>query len=297
MDLRIPSIEVPGSVQNSLTGAYLRGFLSRKPGHLEPGSGGVELCADQEEVQVPGGKLLSQYAALCGFAPGRGVPPTWPHIMATRMQLGLVTAPQFPVRLAGLIHLKHELHQLRPLAVNETVGVQARILPHEDTTRGNEFRLVTDIHAREGLVWSETLTFLARGLRSRPPRGSRNGDDSPRWTDAFEFAAPASIGRRYARVSGDFNPIHLSSVTARWFGFSRPIAHGMWTLARCVGALMGNRDSLSLQAEFRSPAFLPTTLQLLSREEGDHSDFELRNSETERACLVGALSSKVEFAD
>ncbi|ORX67687.1 hypothetical protein DL89DRAFT_285687 [Linderina pennispora] len=35
----------------------------------------------------------------------------------------------------------------------------------------------------------------------------------------------------YARVSGDYNPIHLSSQIASYVGLSRPIVHGMWVSA------------------------------------------------------------------
>ena len=45
------------------------------------------------------------------------------------------------------------------------------------------------------------------------------------------------LGRRYAAVSGDFNPIHLSPATSRLFGFRRPIIHGMWTHARALAGL------------------------------------------------------------
>ena len=48
---------------------------------------------------------------------------------------------------------------------------------------------------------------------------------------------PGDLGRRYAAVSGDHNPIHLYPLTAKAFGFPRQIAHGMWSKARCVAAL------------------------------------------------------------
>ena len=38
-------------------------------------------------------------------------------------------------------------------------------------------------------------------------------------------------------MSGDHNPIHLYPLTAKALGFRRQIAHGMWSLARCVAAV------------------------------------------------------------
>ena len=68
----------------------------------------------------------------------------------------------------------------------------------------------------------------------------------------------ADTGRRYAAVSGDHNPIHLYPLTARALGFKRQIAHGMWSLARCVGALENRLpDAVTVEAAFKNPIFLP----------------------------------------
>jgi acyl dehydratase len=66
------------------------------------------------------------------------------------------------------------------------------------------------------------------------------------------------IGRRYAAVSGDHNPIHLYPLTAKALGFPRQIAHGMWSLARCVAALENRLpDAVTVDAAFKKPIFLP----------------------------------------
>jgi hypothetical protein len=41
--------------------------------------------------------------------------------------------------------------------------------------------------------------------------------------EATRWYADSDIGRRYAKVCGDYNPIHLSAVSARLFGFPRPL--------------------------------------------------------------------------
>jgi acyl dehydratase len=69
------------------------------------------------------------------------------------------------------------------------------------------------------------------------------------------------VGRRYAAVSGDHNPIHLYPLTARALGFKRQIAHGMWSAARCVAALENRLpDAVTVDVAFRRPLFLPATV-------------------------------------
>lgn len=76
------------------------------------------------------------------------------------------------------------------------------------------------------------------------------------------WKVPASAGREYAAVSGDHNPIHTSWLGARAFGFPRPIAHGMWTLAR----LLAVRPATSVAVEFRAPIFLGAHVELRNSE-------------------------------
>ena len=68
-------------------------------------------------------------------------------------------------------------------------------------------------------------------------------------------------------MTGDVNPIHLHSLSARLFGFKRAIAHGWWTTGRCAAALdvdaavAGRR----LEIAFRRPVLLPSAPILCSR--------------------------------
>ena len=61
------------------------------------------------------------------------------------------------------------------------------------------------------------------------------------WAELARWPLPAGAGRRYARVSGDYNPIHLWPWTARPFGFRAPILHGYATAARTAHALIAQR--------------------------------------------------------
>jgi acyl dehydratase len=88
-----------------------------------------------------------------------------------------------------------------------------------------------------------------------------------------EWRLAADVGRRYGAASGDRNPIHLHPLTARLFGFPRAIAHGMWTVARCLAA-HGVPQAVRVGAEFRAPVLLPGTVAFAA----DGSRFELRGT-------------------
>ena len=68
---------------------------------------------------------------------------------------------------------------------------------------------------------------------------------------------PDDLGRRYAAVSGDHNPIHMHGLTAKAFGFPRAIVHGMWTKARCLASLR-LPDAYAVDVRFKKPILLPS---------------------------------------
>src|SRR5262249_6522169 len=145
-----------------------------------------------------------------------------------------------------------------------------------ENLRGHERGTQFDIVAEAGDAWRQRSTYLRRersgapravgpapaepGASPREPGASpREPAASPRAPDAV-WAVPGNAGRRYAAISGDRNPIHLTPLIARAFGQPRPIAHGMWLKARCVSALDDVLPpACAIEVRFGSPLRLPTT--------------------------------------
>ncbi|MFJ3586231.1 MaoC/PaaZ C-terminal domain-containing protein [Streptomyces sp. NPDC090127] len=126
----------------------------------------------------------------------------------------------------------------------------------------------------------------ARGAGPTDPtpeaRGAGPTDPTPRPTlhpdplpPTADWHLPADLGRRYAAASGDRNPIHLHPLTARAFGFPRTVAHGMWTLARCLAEQQAGARHDFVEAEFKSPVLLPGTVSYATDGAGR---FELRTA-------------------
>jgi acyl dehydratase len=94
--------------------------------------------------------------------------------------------------------------------------------------KGATFDIVTTARDALGLLWEAQSRMLCRGVKLE---GAATDAALPTPTHVSEltrWTAPADIGRRYARVSGD-NPIHLSALTAKLFGFPRPSPTGCGT--------------------------------------------------------------------
>ncbi|SOD64015.1 Acyl dehydratase [Streptomyces zhaozhouensis] len=210
---------------------------------------------------------LREYARVCGFpAPATAgrLPATYPHLSAFPLAMRLLTASDFPHPPLGLVHLANEITQLRPLTAEERLSVAVRAAPGAPHPRGTAFAVTATVSDEDGAeVWRSASTYLHRhGGAGGPGRGARPGPaerelNAPTREESWPLAA--DLGRRYARVSGDRNPIHLYPLTARPFGFRRPIAHGMWSTARALAALdEALPEAFTARVRFRAPAPLPS---------------------------------------
>ncbi|WP_031478054.1 MaoC family dehydratase [Streptomyces bicolor] len=225
---------------------------------------------------------LAAYERVCGFATGDdALPITYPHVLGFPLAMRLMSAREFPLPLLGLVHTSIEITRHAAMtATGEyelTVHVDG-LVPHR---RGTEAVVVTEMRAREGVVWESRSRYLARH-RTNAVDGRTSTVPEP-LPQVAEWRIAGDVGRRYGAASGDRNPIHLHPLTARLFGFPRAIAHGMWTVARCLAA-HGTPEKVLVRAEFRAPVLLPGTVTYAA--EGGR--FELRGGEG-RVHLAGEV--------
>lgn len=274
--------------------SYSRVVASRKPSTMRPGESAPRIEATLAAT-VADAAHLARYAALCEVPRTDVVPIAWPHMLASGMHLAMLSSPAFPISVLGLVHVGNRITRERPIAADEPMALRSWIEGHRDTDRGQEFDLETEGLVGDSVVWRETCTFLARrrgkgSVRAGGERAREGGVGEGPLTST-SFAAPVGLGRRYASISGDYNPIHLADFTARPFGFRRAIAHGMWSLARCAAEL-GEADMngrIALDVTFRLPVYLPAWVILESRSGRGGIAFTLKDSAGNKPYLTGEL--------
>jgi hypothetical protein len=236
-------------------------------------------------------RLLAAYDALCGFSNDETLPITFPQVMAASLHMYLMTQPSFPLPLVGLVHVRNSIQQERPLRSDETFTVNARIGDSRDVPAGLEFDVITEYVSGGETVWRALTSILHRVPGPKAPKGKPPVIDS-RLSEYRTFDAPSDIGRRYAKVSRDYNPIHLTAASAKLLGFKQAIAHGMWSLARCT-ALLGEplgRAPMRLDAAFKQPLFLPGEVALRFNHEGEGIAFALLSRHSDKLHITGSLA-------
>lgn len=225
-------------------------------------------------------KAVAAYRKVCGFADSAVLPATYPHILAFGLQMQLLTDKSFPFPLLGLIHLNNRIRIHRPLGgiSDLLISVHAQNLkPHP---KGATFEVVTRAQDALGLLWEAESRMLCRGVKLEGEATDDTASSPAQVNELTRWKAATDIGRRYARVSGDYNPIHLSALTAKLFGFPQAIAHGLWNKAHTLAALGEHLPAanLEIEVEFKKPVRLPSEVTLLTSAAGSSGELVLKGT-------------------
>jgi acyl dehydratase len=193
------------------------------------------------------------------------------------------------------VHITNTIRQHRPIGLDERLSVDVRVadlLPHP---RGRQATLVTTCRVDDEVLWDAETVVLHRESTARDENATAAaGPDLPAQapTGPQVWRLPSGLGRRYAAVSGDRNPIHLFDVTAMPLGFRHHIAHGMWSKARCLAELENRLpDAYDVAVAFKKPIRLPGRVGFGARDRGDVLDFGLVSPSSGSPHLLGRVSA------
>ena len=190
--------------------------------------------------------------------------PVFPACATFMTHLKHLADPTFPFQAMGTVHIRTIIEQIRALRVDDIVTYRCWVEGHREVDRGVEFDMLTEAIVDAQVISTTTMTMYRRG-----PNRKRDGIRSPNPVHNHVNAREAtwqvdgSTARRYARLTGDINPIHVSELTARALGFKRMMLHGMWTFGRACAMhpVQMMADRIRIDSEFKMPIFLPAALR------------------------------------
>ncbi len=237
-------------------------------------------------------KKLNQYREVCGFPVSGCMPVTYPHILAFPLHMELLVSDAFPFPLLGLVHVRNEITQYRAIGNQEALDIECVLGGPREVTKGKEFDITTYAHVNGQLVWESVSTMLHR-CKTNVEEAKKVHTPPKEAETVISWPVPENIGRRYAKVSGDRNPIHIHALTAKLFGFPKAIAHGMWTKAHSLAELdkLLPKGPFKVSVAFKLPIFLPSNVQFQYSELGSHIEFEVKDAKGEKPHLAGTIES------
>ncbi|MGW0436533.1 MaoC/PaaZ C-terminal domain-containing protein [Micromonospora sp. NPDC003197] len=237
-------------------------------------------------VTVDRGQLAA-YDRVCGFRLTDALPATYPHVLAFPLAMHLMATPEFPVPLVGLVHVANQITVERPIDASEPLDLSVRAADLRPHHRGRQFDVLATAMVDGVVVWRSVSTYLSREKGATDGARTEVGEQSAPPAATGRWSVERHTGTTYARVSGDRNPIHTSRLGARLLGFRHPIAHGMWSKARCLAAFEGRLpDAYTVDVTFKTPIALPSTAAFHST---PSRDFTLYDERSGKPHLIGSI--------
>ncbi len=243
---------------------------------------------------MPGEEQLGRYRDV--VASTARAPLLFPALPAMQLHRALVGAGGIPAPAVGLVHVGSQIWVTGSLPTDRPWDVTAWAEGGRRVRSGLEFDLWARCRAGDA-EWLTRAVTLARsrtaaGQETSVARAEPDAQEVAAYPEQATLAAEERTGRAYARVSGDYNPIHLHALTAKPLGFARAIAHGWWVLARALALMTlddppGPGRTITLDASFRRPVLLPSSPRL--RFDEPHTGEEVRFALTGDAGAVGKV--------
>ncbi|WP_300343224.1 MaoC/PaaZ C-terminal domain-containing protein [Nesterenkonia sp.] len=249
-----------------------------------------------------------KYRRLFNGEPFDGVhrtslPSVLVHIAGFPVQMALMSAEEFPLPLLGMVHLSNTVEHRRPITAGQPLQILVGAENFRPHRRGTQVDITVEVYAADedpqspdaAPLWRGVSTYLGRGsyiAGSPKEAGSRTGRGEftpPRPTGRWTLGADA--GREYAAVSGDFNPIHLSSLTAKALGQRTTIVHGMYSAARMLEGREPEQAGHRWSIEFEAPITLPASVAFAAERQDDSAwRFTGWNPRKNRRHFTGTLT-------
>lgn len=289
------SVNLAFNKKPGLLGVTLKVFLKRG-NRLKAGESLPAMTAEWRGARVQPAHLAA-YTGICGFPSDGFLPPAYPFVLSVTMQFALLGHSAFPLALMGGVHARNRIFQRRPVGAGETLDFWCGVGPSRVVKQGLEFEMHTRATANGDAAWECVSTYLMRGSRFGEP-GPAPSDAKFDELDGVNFETgwnvPYGTGRRYAKITGDFNPIHLHKHTAKLFGFPTDIVHGMWSLGKCAAQLPAPAAPLRLDAAFKGPVFMGSDVALKARTSETGHRFDLFCGDNPRPVINGVYRAATE---
>ncbi|WP_294768566.1 MaoC/PaaZ C-terminal domain-containing protein [uncultured Rhodoferax sp.] len=272
--------------------AVLRSLFAARPAQVPADQQAICFDAHWQGAQADA-QRLARYREICGLPDTGTLPLLYLHAMAMPLHMAIMSHARFPLRLLGLVHWSNQMESLRHIANGEALDMHCTLDGIQSTERGQSFAIRTTLHQQGQVAWRETSTFLSPLARGKSGKRPTPDGSEPDWGPPIaQWAVAGDAGRRFAGPSGDWNPIHVSALTARLFGYPRAIAHGMFSAARCLAVLQNHLPSdapLALDLRFKRPLLIPGQVALHTAQDAGATRFVLNVQPQGEPHIDGAL--------
>lgn len=221
-----------------------------------------EFSIKAKQVQVSP-KKINAYRRMFGCSTNQPLPHSFAFIAGFPTLLSALSDQHFAFSPIGLIHLRAKFDSLSPIDYDQHFDIEVQVNQRIHHPLGHEIQ-ITSVFYQQGkccMINTNTLLKKTRSVKNKKAEATK--------LSAYSQPTTYHTSQReifdYAKLSGDYNPIHLHNKLAALFGMQKSIVHGLF-LAHLVSMKLTNARA-TLQFDFKKAC--PVGTQIGFIEQGD----------------------------
>ena len=187
---------------------------------------------------------------------------------------GIITHKDLKLNLLRMVHGQQSLKSYAAVPHDEIISIEVIIADITDTPAGELLLVKTNGTVKGKLILEAETGFVVRHHENtKNGKAKREKYALPEFAqeDEVKFLIKTEKGQelKYAEVSNDTNPIHISTLFARAAGLPGRILHGVCVMAMCTNSLIdgvAGKDILrfrEVSGRFSYPVMPGDTLTLI----------------------------------
>ncbi len=187
------------------------------------------------------------------------------YTLAQRAQTLLMLDSSFSMAIPGMVHIENELIETSSFQVNQSFRIDVNVkVAHKEEGSLIPIFEVQFLQNDELKVICRSTYLVRRKSNSKAKKSehSTNMVDENNQSSVYisqNWVYENGLGRKYAAISGDYNPIHTSGLLAKLFGFKKMIIQGWYSVSKAVAQVenLTEKKVSQIKVSFKQPIFLP----------------------------------------
>lgn len=209
-------------------------------------------------------KKIAKFRALYNLDTDIDLPISYAFIAGFNSLIKTFSHKHFAFSPLGLIHLKSEFEKTFELDFQQDFKIINKVRQDRRHPMGKIIVIETQFFQNDRCCLINKNTFLKKLKSNKRERISKQqafiGDTN--------FILNHAKALAYAKVSNDFNPIHINNKLAKLFGLPNAIMHGGF-LAHLVLIEKGVETN-KVKFDFKKPCVLPCAVGIFSNDKEHH---------------------------
>ncbi|MFL6621684.1 MAG: hypothetical protein ACJ8KA_05030 [Sulfurifustis sp.] len=239
---------------------------------------------------------LAAFRRGCGDAESADLPFDYPLTLLFHYHLAIFAHRDFPWSLRTLLGVRNHVVQRRRIKTSERLDLEVGTIGQRVLPKGIEFDIHSVFSSEGAPAWESISVYYLRGRAggadARPAVELLQPLDPVH--SEIRWQAPAGGGFDFARLSGDFNPVHYLAPWARRLGFKRDFSHTQRMVSDCLRRLpdaeaLLQAPRLRLDVAFKGPVYYGSPLTLKTAQKPDGVRFDLYCGEVDKPAIPGNL--------